>query len=404
MQLWQKFKKPLIAIIILAISFVIFAILKATKPQPPVQTVVERSWPVTITAVKTQDIRPEVSSYGEIYAGQEAELRAQVSGTVVYVHPELGDGQSVHAGDVLVRIDDFNYRATMRETQAKLEELQAVLAGEEKLLPGDKKQVALAQRELDRQTQLLKRSAVSKKAYDDALSSLNDRQQSVLVREQTISRIKSQIVQAESSFEKAQRDVEDTRLSAPFDGFLSDMDVTNGKQVSTSDRLGRLISLQRLEVAFHLSEADYARLTRTSSLIGRSVQITLRRGMKNDHYDGHVIRVDARVDAATGGRRLFAGLSDLTLDTDLRPGLFSEVTIPDDLYPNVIVLPVQALHDNSYVYVVQKDRLQKRDVSLAAFDGEQVLIAQGLAPGEQVCLTRFAEMGPGIKVQVVDPS
>jgi len=367
-----------------------------------------------VETVQFENVRPRVSSFGEIRAGREAELRAQVSGRVISVSDSLGDGASVRANDVLIRIDDFDYvataqerRADLHEAEAKLVELQTMLSGEEKLLPVDKKQVDLAARELDRQRQLLKRSAVSKKAHDDAQLNLNTRRQNVLVREQTIARFQSQIVQATSAVEKAkialskaQRDVEDTRLKAPFDGFLTQTDVTEGKQVSTSDRLARLISLQRLEVGFHLSETAYARLTRQTPLKGRTVEISVRRGTVVEKFEGTIVRIDARVDAATGGRNVFAALSGLTLDTDLRPGLFVQVNVPDEEYKSVVSLPVQAIHDEAYVYVVKDSRLEKRDVEIAALDGEHVLIATGLQADEQVCITRFAEMGSGVKVLV----
>lgn len=411
---WQRYKKAILPVLILLAGIAIFAVLKATKPQTPLQDVAERSWPVAVQTVAPDDIRPLVRSYGEIRAGREAELRAQVSGAVVSVHDELGDGASVRAGEILVEIDDFDYVATRKERQADLQEaearlveLQTMLAGEEKLLPVDKKQVALAARELERQRKLLKRAAVSKKAFDDAQLNLNTRRQNVLVREQSIARFQSQIVQAQSALEraktalsKAERDVEDTKLKAPFEGFLTETDVTEGKQVSTSDRLGRLISLQRLEVSFHISEAAYARLTQADPLRGRKVDVRLRRGEREERFSGQITRIDARVDAATGGRNVFATLSGLTLDTDLRPGVFVEVFVPDQTYQNVISLPKEALHDGGFVYVVKEGRLDKRKVTIAVKDGERVLIAEGLNPGEQVCITRFAEMGTGVKVSV----
>jgi len=414
MELWQRYKKAIFPLVAILIGIGVFAILKATKPQTPLMEVEERYWPVAVETVQFANIRPLVSSFGEIRAGREAELRAQVSGRVISVADILGDGASVRAGDILLRIDDFDYvateqerRADLHEAEAKLRELQTMLSGEEKLLPVDKKQVDLAARELERQRQLLKRSAVSKKAYDDAQLNLNTRRQNVLVREQTIARFRSQVVQATSGVEKAkialskaQRDVEDTQLKAPFDGFLTQTDVTEGKQVSTSDRLARLISLEGLEVGFHLSEVAYARLTRQTPLKGRMVEISVRRGAVVEKFKGKIVRIDARVDAATGGRNVFAALSGLTLDTDLRPGLFVQVNVPDEEYQSVVSLPVQAIHDEAFVYVVKGGRLEKRDVEIAALDGERVLIATGLQTGEQVCITRFAEMGSGVKVLV----
>lgn len=417
MEYWHTYKKIIIPVGLLILAVGIFALLKATKPMADLQQAEERFWPVATQKVSFQDMRPFVRAFGEIRAGREAELRAKVSGNVISVHEDLGDGASVRAGVVLVTIDDFDYvadraeaQANLAEAKAKLDELIAVLSVEEKLLPMDVEQVTLSKHEVDRQAKLLKRKTVSRKTYDDALSALNERKQKTLVREQSIARLKTQITQAQSAVDKAattlsknEKNVSDTRLKAPFDGFLTDTDVTEGKQVSTSDRLGRLISLKNLEVAFHVPEADYARLTRLNPLGGREVTIFVRRGNDRTEYSGQIIRIDARVDATTGGRQVFAALSGLTLETDLRPGVFVEVSIPDELYQNIVVLPTTALHDNSYVYVVVDGRLQKRTIKVATVYNDNVLVADGLKTGDIVCLTRFAQMGDGAKVKVVAP-
>jgi membrane fusion protein, multidrug efflux system len=412
MEIWSRYQKFLIPVFVLVAAVLVFAALKATKPQTPLTEVEERFWPVAHQSVVLSDVRPWLRSFGEVRAGREAELRPQVSGIVVSVHNDFADGASVRTGEVLVSIDDFDYRAglneqkaDLNEAEAKLAELNAVLLGEESLLPGDNKQKDLAISEVGRQQQLLKSSAGRRKTYDDALSALNDRKQSILMREQAIAKLRTQVIQAQSAVdrahiavEKAMRDMEDTQLKAPFDGFLSDTAVAAGKQVSTSDRLAQLISLERLEIRFHLSEADFTRLTKSGDLIGRVIKVMVGQASQKSEFEAKVVRIDARVDAATGGRKIFATLSGLTLDTNLRPGVFVEVLVPDKLYQNVVTVPAQTVHDDQYVYVIAEGRLKKRDVTIGVKEGDQVLITSGLQVGDEICLTRFPEMGEGIKV------
>jgi len=412
MKVWSRYRKFLIPVCVVIAAVLVFAILKATKPVSPLTEVEERFWPVAHQTVAFSDISPFVNAYGEVRAGREAELRAQVSGTVISVHNDFADGASVRRGDVLVTIDDFDYtailnerRADLAEAEAKLAEFNAVLAGEEKLLPGDRKQANLATREVVRQQKLLKSSAGRRKTYDDALTALNDRKQNILMREQAIARLQSQIIQSQSALnrahialEMAQRDVQDTELKAPFDGFLSDADVAAGKQVSTNDRLAQLIALDHLEIRFHLSEAAYARLIRKDDLIGRKIKVRTAQGSGQTSFDAEIIRIDARVDAATGGRKVFASLSGLTLSTNLRPGVFVEVTVPDQLYKSVVSTLAQSVHEGNFVYVIVDGRLKKRRVTIAAIDGEEIIISEGLQAGDKICTTRFPEMGEGIKV------
>lgn len=412
MNFFSRYQKAFIPIGVLISAILIFALLKAFKPEAPLKEIEERFWPVAHQNITFIDVRPFITAYGEITSGREAELRPQISGTILSVHSNFSEGALITKGDLLLRIDDFDYladlnerRADLNESKAKIAELKAVLSGEEKLLPGDRKQANLATREVARQKKLLKSSAGRRKTYDDSQIALNDRKQNILMREQSIARLKNQVSQAQSNLErthisldKAQRHMDNTRLNAPFDGFLSDVNVATGKQVATNDTLARLISLDHLEIAFHISEKSYNHLTSTRDLLHKTIKVKRGDPHQTSAFDAQITRIDARVDSATGGRKIFARLSGLTLKTPLRPGLFVTISIPDQLYKQVVSIPEHSLHDKSYVYVIKQGRLKKRKVTYIAKNNTNVLISAGLNAGEEVCLTRFPEMGTGIKV------
>ncbi len=108
----------------------------------------------------------------------------------------------------------------------------------------------------------------------------------------------------------------------------------------------------------------------------------------------------SRIDPTTGGVDLYARILDAGLDQPLRPGAFVEVEIADRAYPGVARLPESALHGEGTVYAVVENRLEARRVSVAAYDGDDVLLRGELAEGERVVTTRFAEIGPGVRVEV----
>ena len=68
-------------------------------------------------------------------------------------------------------------------------------------------------------------------------------------------------------------------------------------------------------------------------------------------------------------------------------------------YPAVARLPEAALFERNKVYVVEDGRLVPRPVTVAAFDGDDVLVAGELADGDQVLTTRFARAGAGVRVK-----
>ena len=120
-----KFGLP---VAVLAFAFVIVGVLKATKPKLQARPVQEKQWPVAVIEAKPGDIRPQRRFYGEIAAGREAELRAEVQGRVVEINEKFIDGGVVAKGDLLVSFDAFDYIAQVSEREAEWTEAKARLA------------------------------------------------------------------------------------------------------------------------------------------------------------------------------------------------------------------------------------------------------------------------------------
>jgi RND family efflux transporter MFP subunit len=202
---------------------------------------------------------------------------------------------------------------------------------------------------------------------------------------------------------RAKRDLQRVRLTAPFDGYLADIQAQVGKLLNANDRVARLIDANRLEARVTLSDRQYGRLVSEGALSGRPVEIIWQVGGQNFVYPGHLDRIGARIDSASGGVQVFARLdnSDSTgLTQPLRPGAFVAISMPDQTYRQVARLPESALYNADTVYVITKERLEKRSVKLVARVGNDVLLAGEIKDGDQVVTTRFAEIGPGQKVEI----
>jgi multidrug efflux pump subunit AcrA (membrane-fusion protein) len=130
------------------------------------------------------------------------------------------------------------------------------------------------------------------------------------------------------------------------------------------------------------------------------VEVVWRVGGHQFRYTGRLDRIGARIDATSGGVPVFARLLGTGLSKPLRPGAFVAITMPDQMYRHVARLPESALYGADTVYVIAAGRLEKRSVELVARVGNDVLLRGGIRDGDQVAVTRFAEIGPGQKVEV----
>lgn len=369
---------------------------------------------VAAVVVEHRDVRPTMALYGAIVAGREVELRPLAAGRVVAVGANFVDGGVVRAGEMLIAIDPFDYesdvadyRAQVAEARAKFDEIAADHAAAGQLLHRDNEQLELARRELARREKLADSPAASPKALDDAHLNASIRAQQVIQRQQTIDRLAAQAAQQRAVIERrmvaldrARRKLKETRLVAPFDGYLVETDVAIGKRVSTGDRVARLIDAGRLEVRFHVSGAQFARLLAGDGYHGQPVEVVWRIGDQAFRFAAVVDRVEGEIDPQSGGVDLYARIERLTAGGVLRPGAFVEVVLADRLYKDVIRLPETALHDGATVYVAVDAVLEGREVVVVARGDGHVLVRGPLENGDIVVTTRLSDLSPGLVVEV----
>ena len=375
-------------------------------PEPPQ----ERVWQVSTATVRLTRVRPTIPAFGEITTARTVDLRPLVAGRVVAVGANFIDGGIVAEGDTLIEIDDFEFRARVDEALAELEqaharlaEIRAVMQAQRSMLKRDRERVEMRRRDVVRREELRQRGATSEKALDDSRMALNSDQSRVIATNLEIEKFSAQERQQAAAIRRlnvvlrrARRSLEDTRLTAPFDGFLVEVDADIGMRVGTGDRIARLYDATRLEARFHLSHAKFARLRRGGDFVGRKVRVVWRVDREVLTYAARIERVDGRIDAASGGVELFARLIGGGIDTPLRPGAFVEVEIDDVTYEDVFRLPESALHEGGTVYVVEDGRLVPRKVVVAVRDGAAVYVRSDAIPdGGQVVTTRFSEIGRG---------
>jgi membrane fusion protein, multidrug efflux system len=407
----------LLPLALLAGAYAGYTYLLATSPTvtpaPPQEAVA----PVRAVTVTYSNYQPQLTLYGETVAGREVELRALVSGEVIEVSPSLQNGGEVAEGDLLLRIDPFDYeiaraeaRAQIAETQARLEENEAQIRAQNAALERAREQLDIAERDLERAQQLVERGALSQQVLDQRRLTVSQRQDAVEQGEISLSVQEARAAQQRAALERlnatlrnADRNLSDTSLAAPFDAYVSDPNAEVGKVLSTNDAVATLIDKSRIEARVTLSDAQYGRIVRgTAGVVDRPVEVRWYAGAEPFVYDAEIVRVDSRIASASGGVNVYARVQNPLEPTPLRPGAFVEVRVPDIQYEDVVRLPQTALYNNNHVFVIEEGRLARRDVQPVGAAEGSVLVRGDLQDGEQVAATRLARPGDGIKVRVVN--
>ena len=230
--------------------------------------------PVTVSDVKSNSVRLWSNFSGRLSAVEEVQLRPQVSGAIVKIGFE--DGQLVKQGDILAVIDPRSYQAAVDEARAELSVARQNLS--------------LASKEKERAEKLVSNGTVSKRVYDERLSTHQVAQ--------------SQVTRAQAQLELAEIELDHAYVKSPIDGRVSRVEMTVGNQVNAGPNapvLTTIVSTGKIYADFDLDEQTFFASLGASGKIDDAAQsipfnMTLSNGR---HVSGHVHSFDNRIDART---------------------------------------------------------------------------------------------------------
>ncbi|MEM9269716.1 MAG: HlyD family efflux transporter periplasmic adaptor subunit, partial [Pseudomonadota bacterium] len=375
----------------------------------------EREYAVNVLTLEAQTLSPKITAFGEVESARTLELRAAVPGRVVALAENFRDGSQVQAGTLLFQTNPADAmsaqalaQSDLAEAEAELKEAKQALGLAEDDLRAARNQETLRRQALQRQRDLLERGAGTAAAVETAEISLAGAEQTSVGRAQALANAQSRIERAEItlsrrqiSLAEADRTVEDTKVLAPFDGVLSEVSVVAGGLVNANEKLADLIDPNALEVAFRISNAQFALLIDED---GKLRDVPVRAALSLDELtvqvSGTVVRAGAAVETGQTGRRVFARLTEGALAA-LRPGDFLSVVIEEPPLSNIAEIPATAVtNDGRALLLASEDRLEEVQGEVLRRQGDMVLMG-GLPFGREIVAARLPQLGPGVKVRPV---
>jgi len=322
--------------------------------------------PVTAEPVSAHRIVEQIQATGELLAVEEASVAAEVSGRITEMR--VSEGAAVHQGDVVLEID--------RERR----ELE--LANETAGVAGARSEIAQEKRELERITTLHKSEAASQSQLDAAGTRMRTAE--------------AKLAAAEAKLGLARLAVRNASVAAPFDGLVARRFVSAGDHVSEGEKLFDLVALDPIEVEFHLTERDSARVS-----VGDRVDVRVT-PYPEEVFHATVHVVSPRIDAATRTLRVKALVENP--ERKLRPGLFARADLGVAVREHVPMIPEQAVlqrSDGSVVFVVRDgNRAERRQVHLGVFRDGLAEVVDGVAVGEQVIVRGSSRLVDGSVIQL----
>jgi RND family efflux transporter MFP subunit len=325
---------------------------------------------------------------GYITARRQATVSAQITGTLTEVLIE--EGEQVEQGQILARLEDSAYRADLKAAQAQA---AAALA----LVDQGSAQLAQAQRDLERQQDLVERGLVSRQVLEQASTQ-------VATLEAQVHSQQRQAAAAEAQVEVAKVLFDYTVVRAPFAGVVVAKAAQVGEIISplsagggfTRTGVGTIVDMDSLEIEVDVNEAYINRVEPDMPV----------RAVLDAYPDwdipGRVIAIIPTADRskATVQVRIAIDGKDARIvpDMGVRVSFLEEGQEPDDV-PEGVLVPASAIVERdgaSVIFVVDGDTARRRNVAPAAQSyGNLRLLPAGVAAGDTVVDEPPAELRDG---------
>jgi RND family efflux transporter MFP subunit len=358
---------------------------------------------VTAEVVRLEKVKRSVELVGTLAAVDQVTISAEAEGKVSRILADLGD--RVTAGQTLVQVDrekqQYNFdqqRAALARTLAQYGAPDPQHLPEVEKTPDVQKanaDLVQARQAYDRTSELFKRSLVPQQMLDDAAAVLESKRASHELALQNAKNLRASIQASEASMKLADRQLRDTEIRAPFDGYIEKRLVSLGELVKQQMPVMSVVRVDPLKVIAEIPE-------KLTPWIHEGQPAELRVDAYPDRvFTGKVSRISPAVNTAT---RAFP-FEALVPNTDaaLKPGTFARVHIESGRVDDVLTLPYSALqyrYGVNRVFVIADDKLVARELKVGERVGDRIEIIGGVDAGDRVAASDVDKLIDGMAVKV----
>ncbi len=308
--------------------------------------------PVEVGVVTVGDIASHFTGTATLEAEDETEVVAKVGGVVKEIFVEEGD--YVHAGQVLAKLDDEKIAVQVAQATANLHKLED---------------------DYDR----------SKELFDASLISAQEFQ-----------RAKYEYEHQRATYDLAKLDLDYTSIRAPISGVVAERMVKIGNMVLPNQAAFRVTDLDPLLAVLHVPERQIGKLR-----VGHAARLAVD-AIEDADFGGRIERISPVVDPETGTIKVTIEVRDVS--KRLKPGMFARVHIVHDTHTNTVLAPRDAVmeeDDQTSVFVVQDSTAYRRVVETGYVNSAHIEVLKGLSGGDTVVTIGKGSLKDSTRVEMV---
>lgn len=332
---------------------------------------------VETSIVEEKDIYETSDYVGRIQAPKEVKIVSRVSGWLQKKYYK--DGDYVKKGQLLFQIEPDEYAIAVKNAEAALRRSEATYNN------------ALV--ELNRAKELVKGDYVSRSYYDEAYA--------------TYASEKASVDAAKADLAKKKLDLGYTKVYAPFDGKIGELNITEGNYVTAqTGELATLVTVDPVYATFTAKNEELNKYKKEGHKnIFENVNVSLKLSDGSEYNEaGKLDFMDNQIDKDLGTLTMRATFANK--NHTLIPNDFVRVIITSKFLTKVILVPQDAVLESlngKYVWVLGEDNIVKQqDIEVRGSYGKYWIVKSGLNIGDVVVSSNIQSVRQGSKVQVIE--
>ncbi|ELF7076492.1 efflux RND transporter periplasmic adaptor subunit [Campylobacter coli] len=339
--------------------------------------------------VKKIDISQTIEAVGKVYAKDQVDVGAQVSGQIIKLYVDVGS--HVKQGDLIAQIDKDKQQNDLDITKAQLESAKANL---------ESKKVALeiASKQYQREQKLYAAKASS-------LENLEIQKNNYYSLKASVAELNAQVVQLEITLKNAKKDLDYTTITAPIDGVVINVAVDEGQTVNANQNtptIVRIANLDEMEIKMEIAEADVNKIK-----IGTELEFSLLNDPQKT-YRASIASIDPADTEVSDSSSSYSSSSSSSSnaiyyyakfyvqnkDNFLRIGMSIQNEIVIASVKDVIAVPTYAIKNDAkgyYVEILQNQKAVKKYVKFGIKDSINTQILEGVDENEELIISSSAD-------------
>jgi len=383
----DKLLRLILPVIVMALGYLGYTSLsgKEEKKSP------RRPPPVMIEAetdiLKRTDYRVILQSQGIVQPHNQTSLTPRVSGRVINISPNFESGSFFEKDDVLLELDSSDFIAAQTSAEARLARAEATLAQEE----ARAKQALLDWQDL---------------GYTTPPTEL-------VLRKPQLKEAKANVKAAIADLSDATRDLERTKVLAPYAGRVKERLVGLGQSISPGTTIGEIFSTDFAEVRLSLSARELIHVKLPNNPDDPPVPVKLADALTEESlqsWNGFIVRTEGTLDEKSRKLFVIARVDDpfglhKEVDAPLRIGQPVRATLEGSLISQVFVIPRKTLRRPNEILLINPEdtTLLRQKINPIWSDEENLVVTDDLIEGWHIVTNRLATAPNGAKVKIVEP-